>query len=99
MLEEMDFEKKMAILAGLTIGIAFFGLQALFGFPLFNSLKGGITDEARVTIKDASSGKCVVEASDNVPREISNCQYKKDDLLIVSYETGNPNLKSHSLKK
>ena len=99
MLEEMDFGKKMALLAGLTIAIAFLGLQALFGFPLFNSLKGGINDEARVTIKDASSGICVVEASDSVPREISNCQYKEGDVLMVSYEQGNPNLKSHSLKK
>jgi hypothetical protein len=99
MLEEMDFGKKMALLAGLTIGIAFFGLQAMFGFPILNSLRGGVTDEARVTIKDASSGICVVEASDGIPREISNCQYKKDDVLVVSYEQGRPNLKSHSLKK
>lgn len=62
-MEYEDYGKKMLIYAGIAIVGIFFGLQAMFGFPLFKSFESDSVSDARVVIKDAN-GNCVLEASD-----------------------------------
>ncbi|HXV87532.1 MAG TPA: hypothetical protein VD710_00395 [Nitrososphaeraceae archaeon] len=44
----------MLIYAGIAIVGIFFGLQAMFGFPLFKSFERDNVSDARVVIKDPS---------------------------------------------
>jgi hypothetical protein len=48
----------------------------MFGFPLFKSFEVDSVSVAIVVIKD-SSGTCVLEVTDKVPRVIQNCPYNK----------------------
>ena len=66
-MEYEDYGRKMLIYAGIAIAGIFFGLQAMFGFPLFKSFESDSVSDARVVIKD-SSGTCVLEASDKIPK-------------------------------
>jgi hypothetical protein len=89
--------KKLAVLAIIIFIGAFFGLQALFGFPLKDLIRREITDEARVVIKD-NQGNCVIEVSDNQPRSIPDCPYKVGDTLIVTLKEGTMPIEKHNLK-
>ena len=57
-MEYEDFGKKMLVYAVIAIVGVFFGLQAMFGFPLFKSFESDSVSDARVVIKDAN-GNCV----------------------------------------
>jgi hypothetical protein len=89
--------KKLAVLAIIIFIGAFFGLQALFGFPLKDLIRREITEEARVVIKD-NQGNCVIEVSDNQPRSIADCPYKVGDTLIVTLKEGTMPIEKHRLK-
>jgi hypothetical protein len=89
--------KKLAILAIIIFIGAFFGLQALFGFPLNDLVRREITEEARIVIKD-NQGNCVIEVSDNQPRSIPNCPYKVGDTLIVTFKESTMPIEKHRLK-
>ena len=89
--------KKLAVLAIIIFIGAFFGLQALFGFPLKDLIRREITEEARVVIKD-NQGNCVIEVSDNQPRSIPDCPYKVGDTLIVTLKEGTMPIEKHRLK-
>ena len=78
-MEYEDYGRKMLIYAGIAIVGIFFGLQAMFGFPLFKSFESDSVSDARVIIKDAS-GTCVLEATDKIPRVIQKCPYTKKTL-------------------
>lgn len=80
-----DYGKKMLIYAGIAIVGIFFGLQAMFGFPLFKLFESDSVSDARVVINDAS-GTCVLEASDKIPRVIQNCPYDKEEIVSISYK-------------
>ncbi len=71
-----DYGKKMLIFASVAIVGILFGLQAMFGFPLFKAFEKDIVNEALVVIND-STGTCVVEASDKIPRVIHDCPNEK----------------------
>lgn len=96
-MEYEDYGKKMLIYASIAIVGIFFGLQAMFGFPLFKAFESDSVDDARVIIKDAS-GTCVVEASDKIPRVIHNCPYNKQDIVMITYKKGSPEIRTHNLK-
>jgi hypothetical protein len=96
-MEYEDYGKKMLTYAGIAIVGVFFGLQAMFGFPLFKSFESDIVGDARVVIKDAS-GTCVLEASDKIPRVINNCPYDKEDIVTITYKKGSPDIRTHNLK-
>jgi hypothetical protein len=87
----------MLIYAGIAIVGIFFGLQAMFGFPLFKSFENDIVGDSRIVIKDAS-GTCILEGSDKIPRVIHNCPYDKEDIVIITYKKGSPDIRTHNLK-
>jgi hypothetical protein len=49
-----------------------------------------------VTIKQADV--CVVEPSDDQPREIHDCSYSVGDTLVITYTEGAAAIDSHRLK-
>lgn len=51
-MEYEDYGRKMLIYAGIAIVGIFFGLQAMFGFPLFKSIESDSLSDARVIIKE-----------------------------------------------
>lgn len=54
--------KKMALLAVISIIGGFFGVQAMFGFPIKDLIRSDVTDQAKVVTK--SEGTYVVIGSD-----------------------------------
>lgn len=91
--------KKMAAFAIIVIFGAFFGIQALFGFPLLKDLlRKEINDNAKVVIKD-SKGNCIVEPSDHQPRSIPNCPYNVGDTLVVTFKEGTEPIEKYQLKR
>jgi hypothetical protein len=63
--------KKMVLLVVVIIIGAFFGVQAMFGFPIKDLIRGDVTDQEKVVTKAA--GTCVVIGSDQHPRGIPAC--------------------------
>ncbi len=96
-MEYEDYGRKMVIYAGIAIVGIFFGLQAMFGFPLFKSFESDSVSDARVVIKDAS-GTCVLEASGKIPRVIPNCPYDKEDIVSITYKKSSPDIRTHNPK-
>ena len=88
--------KKMALLAVIIIIGGFFGVQAMFGFPIKDLIRSEVTDQAKVVTK--SEGTCVVIGSDQHPRGIPDCQYKIGDTLIITYKQGMASVDKYQLK-
>jgi hypothetical protein len=88
--------KKMALLAAVIIVAAFFGVQALFGFPIKDLIRSDVTDQEKVVTK--SEGTCVVIGSDQHPRSIPDCQYKVGDTLIITYKQGTAAVEKYQLR-
>jgi hypothetical protein len=63
------------------------------GFQIFTVLAPGITEEVPVILKQ--NGVCIVEASDDVPRQINNCPYEKGEQIIITYKREQPPIESH----
>ena len=89
--------KKLAAVVIVIIIVVFFGMQALFGFPLKDLFRKEVTDEAKVVIKDAH-GTCIIEPSDHHPRTIQNCPYKVGDTLVVTFKEGTEPIEKYQLK-
>ena len=103
-----DFDSNESIFAGMSgkksgiliaiVGLrAFIAVQVMFSFPIKDSIRKEVTDEAKVVTKD-QQGTCVVEASDHRPQGISNCAYKAGDVLIVKYKQGTAAIEKYRLK-
>jgi len=89
--------KKLAILFGLAFFGAFMLIQMIQGFPLKDIIfRQQVTEEVRVTFKNGDV--CIVEPSDQQPREIHNCPYNLDDILIITYTVNGAEVSSHKLK-
>ena len=65
----------------------------LSGFQIFTVLAPGITEEVPVILKQ--NGVCIVEASDDVPRQINNCPYEKGEQIIITYKREQPPIENH----
>jgi hypothetical protein len=89
--------KKMALLVGIIIIGGFFGLQALFGFPIKDLIRSDVTDQEKVVTK--SEGTCVVIGSDEHPRGIPDCPYKVGDTLIITHKQGEAPVEKYQLKR
>ena len=63
------------------------------GFQILTVLAPGITEEVPVILKQ--NGVCIVEASDDVPRQIDNCLYEKGEQIIIKYKREQPPIESH----
>lgn len=78
------------IIAGVVLVLAIMGSSAT------NLFSENITEEAKVTIKQAEN--CVVEASDEIPRTIANCPYNVNDTIIITYKPQQPDVENHEVK-
>jgi hypothetical protein len=81
------------ILAVVFIGGGILLVFALSGFQVTQLFSPGITEEAVVSVKQG--GSCIVEGSDRIPREISNCPYEEGDRVIITYKAQQPSIESH----
>lgn len=98
--DESDFAKiptkKLAILFGLAFFGAFMLIQMTQGFPIKDILfRQQVTEEVQVKIKQG--GICVVEPSDQQPRDILNCPYNVGDKLIITYSKNGAGVDSYKL--
>jgi hypothetical protein len=75
----------------------FFGLQALFDFPIKDVIRRDVTDQQNVVTK--SEGTCVVIGPDQHPRGIPNCPFKVGDTLIITYKQGEASVEKYQLKR
>ncbi|MGH9985090.1 MAG: hypothetical protein ACRD8W_14170 [Nitrososphaeraceae archaeon] len=66
---------------------------ALSGFQIVNLFTPGITEEVIVEIK--RNEVCIVEASDNIPRQIRSCPYEMKQSIMITYKPGQPSIISH----
>jgi hypothetical protein len=85
--------KKLAIImiaAGVILVFAFSGFQAR------NVFVPSVTEETQVVIKNQNN-VCVVEASDDVPRNIPDCPYNIGDTISITYKPQQPSIEKHSL--
>ncbi len=87
----------MALLVVIIIIGVFFGVQAMFGFPIKDLIRTDITDQAKVVTK--SEGICSVIGSDQHPRGIPDCPYKPGDTLIITYKQGMASVEKYQTKK
>ena len=76
--------KKLVFLTVIIIVEGFFGIQAMFGFPIKDLIRSDVTEQSKIIIKFA--GTCIVVGSDQHPRGISNCPYKVRDTLLITYK-------------
>jgi hypothetical protein len=88
--------KKMALLVALVVIGGFFGVQAMFGFPIKDLFRSDVTDQVKVVTK--SEGTCVVIGSDQHPRGIPNCPFRVGDTLIITYKQGTALVEKYQLK-
>jgi hypothetical protein len=88
--------KKMALLVVIIIVGGFFGVQAMFGFPIKDLIRSDVTDQVKVVTK--SEGTCAVIGSDQHPRGIPDCPYKIGDTLIITYKQGMATVEKYQLK-
>ena len=63
--------------------MVFFGVQAMFGFPIKDLIRADVTDQEKVVTKSEST--CVVIGSDQHPVGIPACPDKIGDTLIIIY--------------
>jgi hypothetical protein len=89
--------KKMALLVVIIIIGGFFGVQAMFGFPIKDLIRSDVTNQEKVISK--SEGTCVVIGSDQHPRGIPDCQFKVGDTLIITYKQGTAPVEKYQLKR
>lgn len=63
------------------------------GFQIFTVLAPAITEEAPVILKQ--NAVCIVEASDDVPRQIDNCPYEPGEQITITYKREQPPIENH----
>jgi hypothetical protein len=85
--------KKLAIIFIVAGAVIIFVLLGSSARSLFSQ---SVTED--VTVKIKTGNNCVVEPSDNVPRQISGCQYKVGDNLSVTYKPTQPTIEKYELK-
>ena len=81
------------------LGIIFIVAGVVIVFAILGSSAGSIftpstTEQVVVSIKQGPS--CIVEASDGIPRQISNCHYEQGETISITYKQGQPAIQSHS---
>jgi len=72
------------------------GIVAVFfvsGFQIFQVFTPGVEEEVTVLFKQ--NGTCIVEASDKVPRQISNCPYDQGDQIAITFKHEQPAIEAH----
>lgn len=71
------------------IGLVFL----LLGSSIVGLFSGGITEQVVIKIKEGDA--CIVEASDGIPRQITNCPYNEGDTINIVFKQQQPAIQSH----
>jgi hypothetical protein len=88
----MDLSPKILALVLVVVGVA--AVMFISGFQIFDVFSPGISEEVTVILKQ--NGTCIVEASDNVPRQINNCTYEQGDQIEITFKQEQPTILSHN---
>ena len=70
---------------------------AVMGFSVKDLFRESITEDAVIAIKQ--EGICIVEASDGIPRQISNCPYQVNETISIKYVPQQPGIQNHMSMK
>jgi hypothetical protein len=82
-----------ALLAILFVAAGIVIVFFISGFQIFDVLSPGISEEVVVNFRQ--NDVCIVEASDNVPRQIQNCPYQEGQRITIVYKYEQPPIESH----
>ena len=83
-----------AILAVVLVAAGIIIVFFISGFQIFTVFSPGTSEEVTVSMKQ--NGVCIVEASDNVPRQIQDCPYEEGQRITIVYKYEQPAIESHS---
>ncbi|MDQ4074140.1 MAG: hypothetical protein M3162_07540 [Thermoproteota archaeon] len=89
----MDFDLSPKVLGIIFIVGGVSLVFVLLGGSLGQMFSSSIQENVVVTLKQGDT--CVVEASDDVPRSISNCAYQKGENITITYKQGLPAIEKH----
>ena len=81
------------VLALILIPVGVVAVLFISGFQIFEVFSPSIEEEVAVLLKQ--DGTCIVEASDRVPRQISNCPYEQADQIVITFKHEQPAIESH----
>lgn len=90
---DISLKKLALIIIAAGVNVVF----ALSGFQARNLFAPGVTEDVKVIIKN-QDGICVVEASDDVPRNIPGCPYNVGDIISITFKPKQPSIERHELK-
>jgi len=93
LLDSLYMSPKLLALALIIAGILI--VFAISGFQIVKLFSPSITEQVTVTLKQ--NGACIVEASDNIPRQIHNCPYEIGQDVTINYKAEQPSIESHGL--
>lgn len=82
-----------AVLALILIPVGIVAVFFVSGFQIFQVFTPGVEEEVTVLFKQ--NGTCIVEASDKVPRQISNCPYDQGDQIAITFKHEQPAIEAH----
>ena len=83
-----------AILAVVLVAAGIVIVFFISGFQIFTVFSPGTSEEVTVSMKQ--NGLCILEASDNVPRQIQDCPYEEGQRITIVYKYEQPAIESHS---
>lgn len=82
---ETTFGRKYAMIFGGIMVLA--GLViATVVFPFWNLIRADVYEE--VVILASNDGVCAAETSDNIPKQIENCEAQVGDVVTIKYGEG-----------
>jgi len=94
----LSFESVSPKKLALVVGIAAVAIiLALLGSSAKNLFSGSLTDEAIVKIKEGSN--CIVVGKDKIPRMITDCSYKVNDTVLITFKSQQPTIEKHEIKQ
>ncbi|MDQ3872218.1 MAG: hypothetical protein M3258_01225 [Thermoproteota archaeon] len=91
-----DISPKMLAIIIVVAGVII--VFAISGFQARNLFAPSITEDAKVLLKNQEN-TCVVEGSDNVPRNIPDCTYNAGDTISITYKPQQPAIERHELRQ
>jgi hypothetical protein len=92
--QDLSLKKLAIILVAAGVIIVF----AVSGFQARNVFASSVTENVQIVIK-TDTGICIVEGSDMVPRNISDCSYSMRDTISITYKPQQPNIGKHELRQ
>lgn len=88
-----DISPKKLVIILIVAGVLI--VFALSGFQARNLFAESVTEEVEVLIRN-DQGTCIVEGSDDIPRNIENCPYNEGDMVSITYKPKSPTIERHA---